>query len=57
VERHRGGDKTAHACGNQLFGRKHNPFETYGDVRTSPARMANVVVRLPRESRICSAAS
>jgi phosphatidylinositol-3-phosphatase len=38
-----GGDKLAHACGNQLYERKHNPFVSYADVQSSPARMANVV--------------
>jgi phosphatidylinositol-3-phosphatase len=37
------GDKFAHACGNQLYERKHNPFVSYTDVASSPARMANVV--------------
>ena len=37
------GNKLAHACGNQLYERKHNPFVSYSDVQTSPARMANVV--------------
>jgi phospholipase C len=37
------GNKLAHACGNQLYERKHNPFVSYLDVQTSPARMANVV--------------
>src|SRR5205085_6690911 len=37
------GDKLAHACGNQLYERKHNPFVSYLDVQTNPARMANVV--------------
>lgn len=35
--------KLDHACGNQLYERKHNPFVSYLDVQTSPARMANVV--------------
>ena len=38
-----GGDKLAHACGNQLYERKHNPFVSFTDVQTNPARMANVV--------------
>ncbi len=38
-----GGNKLAHACGNQLYERKHNPFVSYKDVQTNPARMANVV--------------
>jgi phospholipase C len=37
------GDKLAHACGNQLYERKHNPFVSYLDVQSNPARMANVV--------------
>jgi phospholipase C len=32
-----------HACGNQLYERKHNPFVSYRDVQTNPARMANLV--------------
>ncbi|HKV87839.1 MAG TPA: alkaline phosphatase family protein [Candidatus Dormibacteraeota bacterium] len=35
--------KLAHACGNQLYERKHNPFVSYADVQNNPARMANVV--------------
>jgi phospholipase C len=35
--------KLAHACGNQLYERKHNPFVSYSDVQSNPARMANVV--------------
>jgi len=31
------------ACGNQLYERKHNPFVSYHDVQTNPARMANLV--------------
>lgn len=37
------GDKLAHACGNQLYERKHNPFVSYQDIQTNAARMANVV--------------
>jgi phospholipase C len=37
------GDLLASACGNQLYERKHNPFITYTDVRTNPARVANIV--------------
>ena len=33
----------AAACGNQLYERKHNPFVTFADVQSSPARMANIV--------------
>jgi len=32
-----------HACGNQLYERKHNPFITYDDVRTNPARVGHIV--------------
>ena len=35
--------KLDHACGNQLYERKHNPFVSYLDVQSSPARMANIV--------------
>jgi phosphatidylinositol-3-phosphatase len=35
--------KLDHACGNQLYERKHNPFVTFADVQNSPARMANIV--------------
>jgi len=35
--------KLAHACGDQLYERKHNPFVTFADVQSSPARMANIV--------------
>jgi phospholipase C len=35
--------KLDHACGNQLYERKHNPFVSYLDVQTNPARMANIV--------------
>jgi phosphatidylinositol-3-phosphatase len=38
-----GGNKLAHACGNQLYERKHNPFVSFTDVQTNPARMANIV--------------
>ena len=33
----------AHACGNHLYERKHNPFVSYQDVQSNPARMANIV--------------
>ena len=33
----------AHACGDQLYERKHNPFVSFSDVQSSPARMANIV--------------
>jgi phospholipase C len=32
-----------HACGNQLYERKHNPFVSYQDVQSNPARVANIV--------------
>ena len=35
--------KFDHACGNQLYERKHNPFVSYLDVQTNPTRMANIV--------------
>ncbi len=35
--------KLAHACGNQLYERKHDPFVSYLDVQNNPARMANIV--------------
>jgi phosphatidylinositol-3-phosphatase len=38
-----GGNLLAHACGNQLYERKHNPFVSYQDVQTNAARMANIV--------------
>jgi phosphatidylinositol-3-phosphatase len=37
------GNPLAHACGNQLYERKHNPFITYKDVQTNPSRVANIV--------------
>ena len=37
------GNLLAHACGNQLYERKHNPFVSYADVQNSTARMANIV--------------
>jgi phospholipase C len=37
------GNLFAHACGNQLYERKHNPFVSYADVASNPARMANNV--------------
>jgi phospholipase C len=36
------GDLLAHACGNQLYERKHNPFVSYLDVQSNAARMANI---------------
>jgi hypothetical protein len=35
--------KLDHACGNQLYERKHDPFVSFTDVQSNPARMANVV--------------
>jgi hypothetical protein len=35
--------KLDHACGDQLYERKHNPFVSFADVQSSPARMANIV--------------
>jgi len=32
-----------HACGNQLYERKHNPFITYADVQASPQRISHIV--------------
>src|SRR6266852_8203521 len=32
-----------HACGNQLYERKHNSFVSYVDVQTNPSRLANIV--------------
>jgi phospholipase C len=32
-----------HACGDQLYERKHNPFVSYSDVQSSPARMSKIV--------------
>jgi len=32
-----------HACGNQLYERKHNPFISYKDVQSNSARVANIV--------------
>jgi phospholipase C len=37
------GNVLATACGNQLYERKHNPFVTYQDIQTNPARLANNV--------------
>ena len=33
----------AHSCGNQLYERKHNPFVSFADVQSSPARLAKTV--------------
>ncbi len=32
-----------HACGNQLYERKHNPFISYSDVQSDPSRVAKIV--------------
>ena len=32
-----------HSCGNQLYERKHNPFISYQDVQSDPARVAKIV--------------
>ncbi len=37
------GNLLAHACGNQLYERKHNPFVSYQDVQSSPSRLDNIV--------------
>ena len=37
------GNLLASSCGNQLYERKHNPFVSYTDVQSSPARMSRVV--------------
>jgi hypothetical protein len=37
------GNVLAHACGNQLYERKHNPFVSFADIQSNPARLANVV--------------
>jgi hypothetical protein len=31
------------SCGNQLYERKHNPFISYQDVQSNPARVAKIV--------------
>jgi phosphatidylinositol-3-phosphatase len=36
-------NKLADSAGNQLYERKHNPFVSYLDVQSNPARMANLV--------------
>jgi phosphatidylinositol-3-phosphatase len=36
-------DPTQHACGNQLYERKHDPFISYQDVQSNPARVAKIV--------------
>jgi phosphatidylinositol-3-phosphatase len=35
--------KVDHACGNQLYERKHNPFISFADVQSNAARVANLV--------------
>jgi phosphatidylinositol-3-phosphatase len=35
--------KLDHACGNQLYERKHDPFVSYQDVQSNPARLAKIV--------------
>jgi hypothetical protein len=35
--------KLDHACGNQLYERKHNPFVSFADVQNDPSRMAKLV--------------
>jgi len=37
------GNPLAHACGNQLYERKHDPFVSYKDVQTNASRLANIV--------------
>ena len=37
------GNKLASSCGNQLYERKHDPFVSFSDVQSNPARMANIV--------------
>jgi len=37
------GNLLASSCGNQLYERKHDPFVSYQDVQSNPARMANIV--------------
>ena len=37
------GNLLAHACGNALYERKHDPFVSYQDVQSNAARMANIV--------------
>ena len=37
------GNALASACGNQLYERKHNPFISYQDVQSNPARVAHIV--------------
>jgi phospholipase C len=35
--------KFDHACGNQLYERKHNPFISFADVQSAPSRLAKLV--------------
>jgi phosphatidylinositol-3-phosphatase len=35
--------KLQHACGNQLYERKHNPFISFADVQSNPSRLAKLV--------------
>jgi hypothetical protein len=35
--------KFDHACGNQLYERKHNPFISFADVQNDPSRLAKLV--------------
>jgi phospholipase C len=37
------GNPLAHACGDQLYERKHNPFISYADVQSNPSRVARIV--------------
>jgi phospholipase C len=34
---------TESTCGNQLYERKHNPFISYQDIQSNPARVAKIV--------------
>ncbi len=38
-----GGDALATSCGNQLYERKHNPFISFQDIQSNPARVAKIV--------------
>jgi hypothetical protein len=38
-------------CGNQLYERKHNPFVSYKDIQTNPARMARITKILLTHAR------
>ncbi len=37
------GNLLAHACGNQLYERKHDPFISYADIQNDPTRLAKIV--------------